>query len=168
MHITDSAKCNWLRARIETADPPSYSQQKKLNILDRLTWSEQFESFLANKYTAAKRFGLEGCESLIPGMKALIDTAAEMGVNSIVLGMPHRGTPASNRATAPPCCPRCRPRCCSRWRGAAACAAVRTRRSLGTAAPGARSSPGAPFLACLLPCFFPATRLHPLTHAQAG
>lgn len=91
MHITDTAKCNWLRARIETAEPPSYSQQKKLNILDRLTWSEQFESFLANKYTAAKRFGLEGCESLIPGMKALIDTAAEMGVNSIVLGMPHRG-----------------------------------------------------------------------------
>ena len=38
-----------------------------------------FESFLANKYTAAKRFGLEGCEALIPGMKALIDHGAGVG-----------------------------------------------------------------------------------------
>lgn len=50
-----------------------------------------FESFLAAKYSAAKRFGLEGCETLVPGMKALIDRAAERGVESIVLGMPHRG-----------------------------------------------------------------------------
>lgn len=50
-----------------------------------------FESFLANKYTAAKRFGLEGCEALIPGMKALIDSASDRGVDSVVIGMPHRG-----------------------------------------------------------------------------
>lgn len=91
MHIPDRERCNWIRSRIETAEPLVYTQEKKLNILDRLTWSEMFESFLANKYTAAKRFGLEGCESLIPGMKALIDTGADMGVESIVIGMPHRG-----------------------------------------------------------------------------
>jgi 2-oxoglutarate dehydrogenase complex dehydrogenase (E1) component-like enzyme len=91
MHIPDRDKCNWLRARLETAEPPAYTAEKKLNILDRLTWSEMFESFLANKYTAAKRFGLEGCEALIPGMKALIDTSADLGVESIVIGMPHRG-----------------------------------------------------------------------------
>ena len=91
MHIPEREKCNWIRARVETADPPAYSLEKKMNILDRLTWSERFESFLANKYTAAKRFGLEGCEALIPGMKALIDTSAELGVESVVLGMPHRG-----------------------------------------------------------------------------
>ena len=51
-----------------------------------------FESFLANKFAAAKRFGLEGCETLIPGMKALIDRSTDMGVDSIVMGMPHRGT----------------------------------------------------------------------------
>ena len=50
-----------------------------------------FESFLANKFAAAKRFGLEGCETLIPGMKALIDRSTDMGVDSIVMGMPHRG-----------------------------------------------------------------------------
>lgn len=51
----------------------------------------RFESFLANKYAAAKRFGLEGCETLVPGMKALIDHAAELGVETVCIGMPHRG-----------------------------------------------------------------------------
>lgn len=51
----------------------------------------RFESFLANKYAAAKRFGLEGCETLIPGMKAMIDHAAELGVETVCIGMPHRG-----------------------------------------------------------------------------
>lgn len=91
MHIPDRERCNWLRARIETPEPVTFSPQQKLNTLDRLAWSEMFESFLANKYTAAKRFGLEGCESLIPGMKALIDRAADQGVDSVVMGMPHRG-----------------------------------------------------------------------------
>jgi 2-oxoglutarate dehydrogenase E1 component len=50
-----------------------------------------FENYLANKYTAAKRFGLEGCETLIPGMKALIDRLTERGGEAIVMGMPHRG-----------------------------------------------------------------------------
>ena len=68
-----------------------YTPDRQLHILDRLAWSEMFESFLANKYTAAKRFGLEGCETLIPGMKTLIDRAADQGVETIVLGMPHRG-----------------------------------------------------------------------------
>ena len=62
-----------------------------MHILDRLTWSELFENFLASKYTAAKRFGLEGCETLIPGMKALIDASSDGGVESVVIGMPHRG-----------------------------------------------------------------------------
>jgi 2-oxoglutarate dehydrogenase complex dehydrogenase (E1) component-like enzyme len=51
----------------------------------------RFESFLANKYAAAKRFGLEGCETLVPGMKALIDHAAELGMETVCIGMPHRG-----------------------------------------------------------------------------
>ena len=69
-----------------------YTKEKKLHILDRLAWSEQFEKFLAAKYAAAKRFGLEGAETLIPGMKAMIDLSAELGVEAICMGMPHRGT----------------------------------------------------------------------------
>jgi 2-oxoglutarate dehydrogenase E1 component len=91
MHIPDRARCNWIRERVETAEPPNFSPARKRHILDRLAWSEMFESFLAAKYAAAKRFGLEGCETLIPGMKAMIDRAAELGVESIVMGMPHRG-----------------------------------------------------------------------------
>ncbi len=60
-------------------------------ILDRLTWSDSFERFVASKYPSEKRFGLEGGESLIPGMKALIDRSVDLGVKSIVIGMPHRG-----------------------------------------------------------------------------
>lgn len=49
-----------------------------------------FEEFLAKKWTSEKRFGLEGCEMLIPALKTLIDSASEKGVDSIVMGMPHR------------------------------------------------------------------------------
>jgi len=51
----------------------------------------EFESFLATKYNTTKRFGLEGVDSLIPGMKAMIDKAVELGVESVDIGMPHRG-----------------------------------------------------------------------------
>jgi 2-oxoglutarate dehydrogenase E1 component len=91
MHIPDTEKCDWIREKIETIEPPKYTQKEKLQILDRLAWAEMFETFLANKHTSAKRFGLEGGETLIPGMKQLIDVAADQGVESVVIGMPHRG-----------------------------------------------------------------------------
>ncbi len=59
--------------------------------------NSRFESFLANKYAAAKRFGLEGCETLIPGMKGLIDHSAELGVETLCMGMPHRGGSPTTR-----------------------------------------------------------------------
>ncbi|KAG0477476.1 hypothetical protein HPP92_014317 [Vanilla planifolia] len=91
MHIPDRDKCNWLRERIETLKPRGYSQQRREVILDRLIWSSQFENFLAKKWPAQKRFGLEGAETLIPGMKEMFDRSADLGVESIVIGMPHRG-----------------------------------------------------------------------------
>jgi hypothetical protein len=51
----------------------------------------RFEGFLARKWSSEKRFGLEGCEILIPAMKQVIDKSTELGVESIVMGMPHRG-----------------------------------------------------------------------------
>jgi len=91
MHIMDRDRCNWLRERVESAEQRNYSKQRKLRMLDRLAWSEMFENFLSTKYTAAKRFGLEGGETLIPGMKAMIDRSAELGTETVVIGMPHRG-----------------------------------------------------------------------------
>ena len=91
MHIPNRDTCNWLRARIEKAHQEPFSKKEKLRMLDRLAWSDMFETLLANKYAAAKRFSLEGAESLVPGMKALIDKSADLGVDNVVIGMPHRG-----------------------------------------------------------------------------
>ena len=71
--------------------PFKYSKEDKRRILDRLMWSDSFERFIASKYPNEKRFGLEGGESLIPGVKTLIDRAVDHGVSSITIGMPHRG-----------------------------------------------------------------------------
>lgn len=91
IHIPDKEQCDWIRARVETPKPWNYTVEEKRMILDRLIWSESFEKFIASKYPNEKRFGLEGCESLIPGMKALIDRSVDNGVKHITIGMPHRG-----------------------------------------------------------------------------
>ncbi len=90
MHIQSREQCDWIRERFETPTQYSYKPDYRTKILDRLAWADLFERFLNTKYKA-KRFGLDGCESLIPGLKALINTASDLGVNSIVIGMPHRG-----------------------------------------------------------------------------
>ncbi|KZV92557.1 2-oxoglutarate dehydrogenase, E1 component [Exidia glandulosa HHB12029] len=91
IHIPEKEQCDWIRERVEVPKPWNYTVEEKKMILDRLIWSESFEKFIASKYPNEKRFGLEGCESLIPGMKALIDRSVEHGVQDITMGMPHRG-----------------------------------------------------------------------------
>ena len=91
IHIPDRGQCDWIRSRIEIPQPFKYSVDEKRRILDRLIWSSSFESFLATKYPNDKRFGLEGAETLVPGMKALIDRSVDYGIKDIVIGMPHRG-----------------------------------------------------------------------------
>ncbi|KKA21746.1 Oxoglutarate dehydrogenase (succinyl-transferring) [Rasamsonia emersonii CBS 393.64] len=91
IHIPDRVLCDWIRDRFEVPQPYKYSVDDKRRILDRLIWSSSFEAFLATKFPNDKRFGLEGCESLVPGMKALIDRSVEHGIKDIVIGMPHRG-----------------------------------------------------------------------------
>jgi len=89
-HITDLEKSNWLRSRVEVP-PKQYTKAEKAKMLERLADSERFEALCATKFNSAKRFGLEGLESLIPGMKAMVDTGTELGITDLVLGMPHRG-----------------------------------------------------------------------------
>lgn len=91
IHIPSKEQCDWLRERIEIPQPFKYSPDQKRQVLDRLIWSCSFESFLATKFPNDKRFGLEGAESIVPGLKALIDTSVEFGVEDVVIGMPHRG-----------------------------------------------------------------------------
>ncbi|OMJ11552.1 2-oxoglutarate dehydrogenase, mitochondrial [Smittium culicis] len=90
-HITDREQCDWFRERLEIPDRARFTKDEKSRILDRLVWGTLFEKFSSRKFPSAKRFGLEGLESLIPGLKELIDHSVELGVESIVMGMPHRG-----------------------------------------------------------------------------
>lgn len=91
VHVPDRNMCDWLRERIEVPVPYAYTRDEKHRIFDRLAWSDSFERFIASKYPNEKRFGLEGGESLIPGVKTIIDAAVNHGVKSITIGMPHRG-----------------------------------------------------------------------------
>ncbi|KAI4351093.1 hypothetical protein L6164_005479 [Bauhinia variegata] len=91
MHVADRDKCNWLRDRIESAAPTQINRKHRLVILERLAWSLLYEIFLGTKWSSAKRFGLDGAETLTPGLQEVLDKAADLGVENIVLGTTHRG-----------------------------------------------------------------------------
>lgn len=92
MHIDDPNIQEWMRQRLED---PNFHQtlprEKQLRILRKLTDAEIFETFLHTKYLGAKRFSLEGSESLIPLLDEAIERAGEHGVEEVVIGMAHRG-----------------------------------------------------------------------------
>ncbi|XP_058053759.1 2-oxoglutarate dehydrogenase complex component E1 isoform X2 [Anopheles bellator] len=91
MFINSLEQCNWIRERFETPNIMNYSNDEKRLILARVTRATGFEAFLAKKFSSEKRFGLEGCEIMIPAMKEVIDVSTRLGVESIIMGMPHRG-----------------------------------------------------------------------------
>lgn len=91
MHMQSQEKCNWVRDQVEHPKWMHFSKQKRMHIYERLCFADHFEKFLANKFNTAKRFGLEGGESTIPGLKAMVDRGSELGIESFVFGMPHRG-----------------------------------------------------------------------------
>ncbi|MHA3684364.1 multifunctional oxoglutarate decarboxylase/oxoglutarate dehydrogenase thiamine pyrophosphate-binding subunit/dihydrolipoyllysine-residue succinyltransferase subunit [Leucobacter sp. HY1908] len=90
MHIQDPAQRLWLRAQLEVpyAKP---SRDEQMRILSKLNEAEAFETFLQTKYVGQKRFSLEGGESVIPLLDAMLIDAAEDGVDSVDVGMAHRG-----------------------------------------------------------------------------
>ncbi len=83
---------DWLQERMEsTGNHIDLSREQQIRILTKLTDAEIFEQFLHTKYTGAKRFSLEGGESVVPMLDILTERAAELGVEEIVIGMAHRG-----------------------------------------------------------------------------
>ncbi|MBY4574302.1 2-oxoglutarate dehydrogenase E1 component [Gordonia paraffinivorans] len=89
-HILEPEQQKWLQERVEVKHvKPPVAEQKY--ILSKLNAAEAFETFLQTKYVGQKRFSLEGAESVIPMMDAVIDQSAEHGLNEVVIGMPHRG-----------------------------------------------------------------------------
>jgi 2-oxoglutarate dehydrogenase E1 component len=92
MHIQDPEQKSWIQRRIEGAPwLTKYSKDEKAKILNQLTEADTFETFCQRRYVGTKRFGLEGGESTIPALHAIIETAANAGVREIAIGMPHRG-----------------------------------------------------------------------------
>ncbi|WP_232665155.1 multifunctional oxoglutarate decarboxylase/oxoglutarate dehydrogenase thiamine pyrophosphate-binding subunit/dihydrolipoyllysine-residue succinyltransferase subunit [Pseudonocardia sp. TRM90224] len=90
MHIADPEQRAWLQERIEVPhQKPNQPEQKY--ILSKLNAAEAFETFLQTKYVGQKRFSLEGGETVIPLMDAVLDKAAEHELDEVVIGMPHRG-----------------------------------------------------------------------------
>lgn len=91
-HINNIDQVQWLQQRIESTLPHErVSREDKKHILKTLWSAEAFEHFLHVKYPSIKRFGLEGGESLIPGLEALVHQAVHHGVKRIHFGMAHRG-----------------------------------------------------------------------------
>ena len=92
MHIADQEQRNWLRERMEqNRNEEALSPAVQLQILDKLVEAEAFEQFLHTRFVGHKRFSLEGGETLIPVLDALLQRGAELGVQRAVLGMAHRG-----------------------------------------------------------------------------
>lgn len=90
-YISDPQKTNWLTDAIENKLIDSLSLSHKRRILEKLNQGVMFERFLHTKYVGQKRFSLEGGETTIAALDAIINIAAENEVKEVVIGMAHRG-----------------------------------------------------------------------------
>ena len=92
MHIADVEERRFFQDRMEGVDKGiEFTQNGKKAILAKVIEAETFENFLAKKYVGTKRFGLDGGESMIPALEAVIKYGGQLGLKEIVYGMPHRG-----------------------------------------------------------------------------
>jgi len=91
-HIQDLDVRFWLQEKMEsTRNQPAFTRREKIRILRRVHKAELFEKFLHTKYVGQKRFSLEGGETIIAALDALIEHCPQVGVEEIVMGMAHRG-----------------------------------------------------------------------------
>jgi 2-oxoglutarate dehydrogenase E1 component len=92
MHIQVPAERAWVQQKFETRERgAALSAADRKEILEILTVAETFERFLDRRYTGTKRFGIEGGESLMSALEAILRRSAALGVREFVIGMPHRG-----------------------------------------------------------------------------
>ncbi|MGY3791597.1 2-oxoglutarate dehydrogenase E1 component [Aquimarina sp. 433] len=92
MYIRNPEERAWIQSRVNfNTNRTKFTNDQKKHILKKLNQAVSFESFLHTKYVGQKRFSLEGGESLIPALDALVEKAADMGVKEFVMGMAHRG-----------------------------------------------------------------------------
>ncbi|MCW5517261.1 2-oxoglutarate dehydrogenase E1 component [Muriicola sp. Z0-33] len=92
MYIRSPERVQWIQDWLNINDNhPNFSSERKKYILKKLNQAVAFEGFLHTKYVGQKRFSLEGNETLIPAVDAIVERAAELGVKQFVMGMAHRG-----------------------------------------------------------------------------
>ncbi len=91
MHISDPVEKRWIQERVESPDAYTLSNEERKHILDRLNAAEAFERFVHSKYTGQRRYSIEGADSLIPILDAVLEEATKAGMIEIVMGMSHRG-----------------------------------------------------------------------------
>ena len=90
MHIQESDEKQWIQQHVEGAET-AVTPEEKLHILDQLNAAEALERFLDTKYVGQKRFGIEGAESAIVVLDTVLGKAADLGMDSVIMGMAHRG-----------------------------------------------------------------------------
>jgi 2-oxoglutarate dehydrogenase E1 component len=92
MHIQELEQRQWIQARIEVPrNHTEFTLLGKRAILQRLTDAEMFERFCDKRYTGTKRFGVDGGEALIPALEQVIKRGSQLGMEELIIGMPHRG-----------------------------------------------------------------------------
>ncbi|MBT4792396.1 MAG: 2-oxoglutarate dehydrogenase E1 component [Halobacteriovoraceae bacterium] len=91
-HSNNTEIRRWVRNKFETEfHTINLPMEKKKRVLHKLNQASVFENFLQTKYIGQKRFSLEGGESTIPALDALINHGAKLGIKEFVFGMAHRG-----------------------------------------------------------------------------
>ena len=90
MHLSDPVQRQWVQERVERGYE-KLDRKEQLRILHKLNEAEAFETFLQTKYVGQKRFSLEGGESAIPLVDAILEEAADSDYPEVCIGMPHRG-----------------------------------------------------------------------------
>ena len=92
MYIRDPKEIDWIKNRLhKNSNTPKFEANQKKHILHKLNQAVAFENFLHKKFVGQKRFSLEGAESLIPALDALVEHSSGLGVEEFVVGMSHRG-----------------------------------------------------------------------------
>ena len=92
MHISDPDQKAWIQERIEHIENRTdFTLEGRRMIMQRVVEAEGLEKYLGIKFVGTKRFGLDGGESLIPGIEQILKRGGQLGVREVVIGMPHRG-----------------------------------------------------------------------------
>ncbi len=92
IHIQETSKRRWLQAKMEPHDnQPQFSREQKIRTLRKIMEAEIFERFLHTRYVGQKRFSMEGAETVIAALDALIESCPGHGIEEVVMGMAHRG-----------------------------------------------------------------------------